>query len=100
LPPLRLRPGVRGEDEGARAVVDAGRVAGRVRAVPSGQARQRGEALERGVAPGRLVDLDDRLALAALDRDGRDLLGQAPVVRGGDRALVRAEGPAVHVGAR
>ena len=48
----------------------------------------------------RLVDLDDRVALAALDRHGDDLLGQAAVVGGGERALVRAQRPAVHVGAR
>ena len=52
----------------------------------------------RGVAPRRLVDLDHRVALAALDRDRDDLLGQAALVGGLDRQLVRAQRPAVHVG--
>ena len=61
---------------------------------------QLGQRLERRVAARGLVDLDDRVALAALDGDGDDLLGQAALVGGGDRALVRAQRPAVHVGAR
>ena len=44
--------------------------------------------------------LDDRLALARGDRHGDDLLRQRPVVDRGDRPLVRAQRPAVHVGAR
>ena len=61
---------------------------------------QLGERLERRVAPRRLVDLDDGVALAALDRHGDHLLGQPAVVGRGDHALVRAQRPAVHVGAR
>ena len=53
-----------------------------------------------GVAPRRLVDLDDGVALAALDGHGDHLLGQPAVVGGGDHPLVRAQRPAVHVGAR
>ena len=48
----------------------------------------------------RLVDLDHRVALPALDGDGDDLLREPALVGRGDRALVRAQRPAVHVGAR
>ena len=51
------------------------------------------------VAARALVDLDDRVALPALDGDGNDLLGQAALVGGGQRALVGAQRPAVDVGA-
>ena len=52
------------------------------------------------VAARPLVDLDDGVALATLDRHRDDLLGQAALVGRGDRALVRAQRPAVEVGAR
>ena len=58
-----------------------------------------GQRLERAAAARRLVDLDDRVALAAVDRDGDDLVRQAALVGGGDRALVRAQRPLVEVGA-
>ena len=54
-------------------------------------------ALQRRVAPRRLVDLDHGVALPALDRHRDDLLRQATVVGGGDRALVRAQRPLVEV---
>ena len=63
--------------------------------------RQLRERLERGVAPRRLVDLDDRVALAwPLIVTGDDLLRQAALVGRLQRQLVRAQRPAVHVGAR
>ncbi len=49
---------------------------------------------------GTLVDLDDGVALLALDGDRHDLLGQAPLVGRLQRELVRAQRPAVEVGAR
>ena len=60
---------------------------------------QLGEPLQRRVAPRRLVDLDHGVALPRRDRHRDDLLGQAALVGRGDRALVRAQRPAVHVGA-
>jgi hypothetical protein len=68
-----------------------------VGALLGGQARQLGQHLQRRVAARRLVHLDDRLALAALDGDRDDLLGQAALVGGRDRALVGAQRPAVEV---
>ena len=68
---------------------------------PSGldEAAQLGERLQRAAAARRLVDLDDGVALATLDRHRDDLLGQAAVVGRLDRALVAAQRPAVEVGA-
>ena len=57
-------------------------------------------ALQRGLAPRALVDLDDRGVVGLLlvgDRDGHDLLGHAPVVDRLQRQLVRAQRPAVEV---
>src|SRR3954453_17133265 len=68
-----LRPGVAGEDEGAGAVVHAGRVAGRVGAVLHEDRLELGEALEAGVAARRRVDLDRGVALLRRDRDRHDL---------------------------
>ena len=92
---LALGPLVGGDHDRAGAVVDARRVAGRVRALlaargPAAWPAPRAPESRRG----RLVDLDDRVALPALDRHGDDLLGQAAVVGRGDRALVRAQRPA------
>ncbi len=95
LGPLRRR-----DDDRAAAVVDARRVAGRVRAVPGGQPLELGERLERAAAARRLVDLDDRVALATLDGHRDDLLGQPAGVRRLDRELVRAQRPAVQIGPR
>ncbi len=53
------------DDEHRGAVVDAGRVAGRVRRVRVVERRQRGQALERGVASRRLVGVDERRARRA-----------------------------------
>jgi hypothetical protein len=89
-------PLVAGHDHGAGAVVDARAVAGGVGAVRV-ERRQLGQDLEAGLAPRRLVDLDHVLALLGLDRDRHDLLGQAAVVGGVDRALVRAQRPAILV---
>ena len=94
---VRLGPVLGREHERARAVVDARRVAGGVRALLRAQARQLGEALERGVAARRLVDLDGGVALLRGHRHGDHLLGQAAVVGRGDHALVRAQRPAVEV---
>src|SRR3954471_16241457 len=55
---LAVGPLVGGDDDRAGAVVDPGRVAGRVRAVLAVQARQLGQRLERGAAARGLVDLD------------------------------------------
>src|SRR2546427_513918 len=62
------------------AVVDARRVAGRVRSVLACEPGKGGELLERGVAARPLVDLHDHVSLAPLDRHGDDLLGQPPLV--------------------
>src|SRR5215213_2102232 len=97
---LPLGPLVRGDDDRARPVVDPRGVAGRVGALLAVQAGQLGQRLERRAAARCLVDLDDGVALATLDRHGDDLLGQPAVVRGLQRALVRAQRPAVHVRAR
>src|SRR5437660_1174272 len=61
--------------ERAAAVVDARGVARGVRAVLAHQARQRRERLQRGVAARALVDLDNGVALPALDGHRDDLLG-------------------------
>ncbi len=60
---------------------------------------QLGERLERRPGARALVGLDDRVALAALDRDGHDLLGHQALVDRLQRELVRAQRPAVEVGA-
>ena len=52
-----------------------------------------------GVGADRLVGLDRRLALAALDRDADDLVGEAALVGRPGGELVRADGPAIEVGA-
>ena len=74
----------------ATAVVDPGRVAGRVGALGGEDGLEPGQALERGVATRGLVDLDHRVALAPRDGDGHDLLGQASLVACGQGALVLA----------
>ena len=66
---VALGPLVAGDHQRAGAVVDARRVAGRVAAVLHEDRRQLGERLDARVAPRRLVDLDDGVALLALDRD-------------------------------
>src|ERR1700729_2305923 len=94
-----LGPIVARDDQRAGAIVDARRVPGRVGPVLHEDRRKLGERLESGIAPGRLVDLDDRVALLALDRHRDDLLGEAALVGRLDRELVRAERPAVEVDA-
>src|SRR3954466_12525327 len=64
---VALGPVLGGEDQRAGAVVDAGRVAGRVAAVLAAEPRELRERLEAAVAPRRLVDLDDRVSLATAD---------------------------------
>ena len=95
-----LRPLLGGQHQRAAAVVDARRVAGGVRALLADQAGQRRQALQRGVAARALVDLDDRVALASLDRHRDGLVGHAALVDRRQRALVRAQRPAVEVRAR
>src|SRR4029079_555180 len=73
--------------------------AGRLRALVARERLELGERLERRVAARGLIDLDDRVALAALHGHGDDLLGQAALVGRRNRALVAAQRPAVEVGA-
>src|SRR6478735_967889 len=94
---VALGPVLGGEHEGAGAVVDAGRVAGRVRPVLAGQAGQLGQRLEAGPTPRGFVDFDHRVAFTAGDGDGDDLLGEPAVVGGRERALVAAQRPLVEV---
>src|SRR5258708_5845143 len=56
------------------AVVDAGRIGGRDRAVLGEGGAQLTDAVERGAVLGKFVGVDDDVALARLDGDGRDLL--------------------------
>ena len=71
-----------------------------MRALLADQARQRGKLLQRRVAAGALVDLDEGVALLAFYGDGDDLLGQTPLVGRLQSQFVRAQRPAVEVGAR
>ena len=97
---VALGPLVAGEHQRAGAVVDAGRVAGGVRAVLRRRSAGSLASVSSEVSRrGRLVDLDHGVALPGPDRDRHDLLGQAALVGGLDRELVRAQRPAVHVGA-
>ena len=66
----------------------------------AGQPRQLGQSLQRSLPARRLVNLNDGVTLAAGDRHSDDLLRQAAVIGCGDCQLVRADGPAVKVGAR
>jgi hypothetical protein len=91
-------PLVGGEHHGAAAVVDAGTVAGRVRALLGEDRRQLGERLQARLTPRRLVDLDHRVALLSLHGDSDDLLGQAALVGGRDGPLMGAQRPAIHIG--
>ena len=93
------RPLLRGQHERAAAVVDAGRVARRVRALLAHQPRERRELLERRVPAGALVDLDDRVALAALDVTDTISSDRRPSSVAFSAQLVRAQRPAVEIGA-
>ncbi len=64
------------------------------------KARQSGELLQGCVAARTLVDLDGRVPLTAFDRDRDDLFGQTALVGGLQSQLVRAQRPAVEIGAR
>src|SRR5680860_1120464 len=88
-----------GDDDRAGAVVDPGRVAGGVRGVLAADCAQAGERLDRRLRADRLVGLDRVLALARLDRDADDLVGEAAGVGRLGGEPVRALGEAVHVGA-
>jgi len=70
-----------------------------VRALLADEPRQLRERLERRVAARTLVDLDDRVALATLDRDRDRLVGHPPVVDRRECAVMRAQRPAVEIGA-
>ena len=98
--PTPLRPRLRGEHERGRAVVHTGRISRRRGAVGDEDGLERGQALERRVAARALVGVDHRRALPALDRHGRDLLGEPAAVDGRDGTLVRAERPGVLLLAR
>ena len=90
-----------GDDQGRRAVIDAGGIAGRHRAVLAERRRQLRQLLQRGVGAGMLVLVDDdRIALALRDRDRHDLLGEPSVGLRRRRLLLRAQGEGVLVLAR
>src|SRR4051794_15920196 len=80
LATVRLRPLVARDDQRPGTIVDARRVARRMRALLAGETRQLRERLQRRLTARSLVGLDDRLALARLDRHRHDLLGQAALV--------------------
>ena len=83
-----LGPLLGGDHDRRGAVVDARGVARRVGGVVAADRLQLGEGLEVGVGADRLVGLDDGVALAALDGDADDLLGE-PALLG---RLVRRAG--------
>ena len=95
--PVRARPLVGRDDKRAGAVVDARRVAGGVRALLPDQAGELRQRLERGPTARALVDLDLGVALLRGDRHGHDLVGHPALVDRGQRALMRAQRPAVKV---
>src|SRR5690606_27979690 len=88
--PVLLRVLAADEDHGGGTVADGGRVPGGDGSAFDEGGPQAGEGLGGGVGPHAFVGVDDGVALASLDGDGRDLLGDE-VMRGGG-ALVRRGG--------
>src|SRR5581483_5405804 len=62
--------------------------------------RQFGERLYRGLANTLVAVNHDLLALAVLERDGNDLLGQPALFLGVLRGLLAAQGVGIHLLAR
>ena len=90
-PSSRARLGLDQQD-GGRAVVDAGAVARRDRAALGEGRAQAASASRRGVGARMLVAVDDeRLALPLRDRDRHDLVGEPAGLDGGDGALLALE---------
>src|SRR6185295_18297160 len=74
---LLFGPLLGGDDDRAGAVVDARGVAGGVGGVIAADRLQLRQRLQGGVGTDRLVGLDRALALAGLDGDADDLVGEA-----------------------
>ena len=80
LRPCRCDRGLGGDQQGPGAVIDARGIARGHRAALAERRRQLGQRLERGVRARMLVAVDDqRFALAARDRDGRNFLASRPL---------------------
>ena len=90
----------RRKQHGARAIVDARRVARGHRAIGPDDTLEPGQRFEARLARMLVAVDDDRVALLLRNRDGHDLLGEPS---GGDRrrrALLAAQGEGVLVGTR
>ena len=77
------------QHEHGRTVIDAGRVAGRDGAVLVEGRAQLAERVERGAVLGVFVVGHDHVALAALDRDGRDFVFELAGLLGGLGLVLR-----------
>jgi hypothetical protein len=92
-----VRPSVRGRDDQQRrrSVVKGAGVARRDSPARLEDRLEFGELLQRGVAPGTLVCLDDGFGLAGSDGDRYDLIAEALLVLCGNGLLVAPQGDAV-----
>ena len=81
----------RGEHQRRARVVDAAGVARRHHAALTEARRQLGQRLHRGLADAFVLVDHDLVALAVLDRDRRDLLGQPALLLGVARGLLAAQ---------
>ena len=86
-------------DQRGGAIVDAGCVAGGDGAGIAERGLQLRQHFQRGVGAQVFIVFDHRVALAALDGDGRDLLGEEPAVLRFFRSLLAGVGELVLVGA-
>ncbi len=98
---MLLHGGLGGQNHGGRAVIDAGRVAGRHRAGIAHDRLQFGQAFERGFGARMFVLVDGyRSGLAAGHRDRGDFLGEIARRDRLSRALLRADRERVLIGPR